>query len=108
MNEEWNFEEKTSRPIYVTLALITLFIAGVAVWCFAYPVEKYSLLFWIGVGLLILPLGCLAEGLGNLGFEAKFIKRWPRFLRITFGVLWGIFCLVVLFSLLGALSAMVA
>lgn len=108
MNEEWSFEEKSSRPIYVTLGLILSFFLGVALWAFTYPLEKYSLVFWLGIALLILPIWCLAEGLGNLGLEARFIKRWPHSLRITFGVLWGIFCLVVLFSLLGALSSMVA
>jgi hypothetical protein len=106
MNEEWNFEEKSSRSIKATVILIVSFVIGVSVWAYFFPVITYSAVFWVGIVLMGLPLYCAAEGLGNLGLDRKFLKNWPRFLRLTYGVIWVLICMAICIAVIGVLSSM--
>ncbi len=56
---------------------------------------------------MAIPVYVAAESLGSFGLGASFVKRLPRSVRIIFGVLWVLICLLVISVVLGLLSSMV-
>ena len=106
MNEEWNFEEKSSRSAKALILLIVSFVIGLAIWACFFPVVTYSAIFWVGAVLMGLPFYCAAEGLGSFGLERKFLKNWPRFLRLFYGVVWVLICMAICILFIGVLSSM--
>jgi hypothetical protein len=106
MNEEWNFEEKSSRSNKAVAVLIISFLIGLTLWAYFFPVVIYSGIFWVGAVLMGFPVYCAGEGLGSFGLDRKCIKSWPRFLRIIYGVIWVFLCMVIFIVIIGALSSM--
>jgi len=107
MNEEWNFEDKSKRPLKVSAFLVLSFILGFALWAYFYPVTSFSALFWVGAILLGFPIYIAAEGLGSLGLNANWLKNKSRFLRISFAVFWVLICMALFALLIGLLSSLV-
>jgi len=107
MNEQWSFEDKSKRPLKVSVFLVLSFILGFALWAYFYPVISYSALFWVGAILMGFPIYVAAEGMGNLGLNAKWLKNRSRFLRISFAVLWVLICMALFVLLIGLLSSLV-
>jgi len=106
MNEEWNFEEKSSRSIKALALLIVSFVIGLAIWAYFFPVITYSAVFWVGAVLMSLPLYCAVEGLGSFGLDRKFVKNWPILFRLFYGVVWVLICMAICISVVVALSSM--
>ncbi len=106
MNEEWNLEGKSSRSIKAVVLLILAFMIGLAVWVYFFPIITYSPVFWLGAVLMGLPLYCAAEGLGSFGLDREFLNKFPRFLRIIYGVIWVLVCMAICIVVVCALSSM--
>ncbi len=94
------------RPVKATALLVLSFALGFALWAYFYPVTTGSTIFWIGAVLMGVPIYCVAEGMGSLVLNAKYLNKWPRFLRISFGVVWGLSCIAVLGLVIFLLSSM--
>lgn len=107
MSEEWSFEEKSKRPLKVSVLLVFSFILGFALWAYFYPVTSSSALFWVGVILMGFPIYVAAEGMGSLGLNARWLQNRSRFLRLSFAVFWVIFCMAVFGLLISLLSSLV-
>lgn len=107
MREEWSFVEKSKRPLTVSVLLVFSFIFGFALWAYFYPVSSESALFWVGVILMGFPLYIAAEGMGSLGLNARWLQNRSRLLRLSFAVLWVIFCMAIFSLIIGLISSLV-
>lgn len=89
------------------IVLFSMFISGLALWFLLYPIKQYSIEFWTGVVLMIIPGLVAAESLGSLGLSADGVKKLPKVIRLIFGVFWVLLCLFIFGSVFGLLSSLV-
>lgn len=107
MENEIIFNERPKNPKIAITVLVVMFVAGVLLWLLQAPVVNGSSIFWVGVVLMAIPGYVAAESLGSLGLGANFVKKLPKGVRIIFGVLWVLVCLLIFSLVLAFLSSMV-
>lgn len=107
MEREVIFNERPKNSKIAIAVLVVMFIAGFMLWLLLAPVESGSVVFWSGAVLMAIPGYVAAESLGSLGLGAKFVKKIPKAVRIIFGVLWVLVCLLIISLVLAFLSSMV-
>jgi len=107
MESEIIFSERPKNSKVAITVLVAMFVAGFLLWLLLAPVVNGSIVFWGGVALMAIPGYVAAESLGSLGLGANFVKKLPKALRIVFGVLWVLACLLIFSSVLAFLSSMV-
>jgi hypothetical protein len=54
-----------------------------------------------------LPALVFAEGLGSFGLNAQWLKKTPKFIRLSFGVFWVLICMAIFSLIIGLLTSMV-
>lgn len=101
------FSKNQKTSTLVVTVLVMMFIAGFFLWLILAPVVNGSFVFWSGIVLMVIPGFIAAESLGSLGLDSNFTKKMPKTLRIIFGVLWVIICLLLFSLVLAFLSSMV-
>ncbi len=101
------FSEPPKSSKVAISVLVVMFIAGFLLWLLLAPVVNGSIVFWSGVVLMAIPGYVAAESLGSLGLGANFVKKLPKAVRIIFGVLWVLICLLIFSLVLAFLSSMV-
>lgn len=84
-----------------------MFIIGLLAWIISYPVVKGSVIFWFGIVMMGLPLYIAIESIGELGLFNNYVENASSFIRITLGVLWGLFCFLCFSAVIFLLSLLV-
>jgi len=107
MENEIILNERPQNSKVAITVLVAMFVAGFLLWLLQAPVVNGSIVFWGGVVLMAIPGYVAAESLGSLGLGADFVKKLPRSVRVLFGVLWVLICLLIVSVVLAFLSSMV-
>ena len=102
----FNKETKSSRAAIAILS--GMFIGGFILWFYLSPIEKGSVVYWLGFVLMAIPGYVALESFGAFGLNAKFVKNLPRFVRIVFGVFWVLICLLIFSLALILLSSLLS
>lgn len=107
MENETILSEPSENSKVVITVLVAMFVVGLLLWLFQAPVASGSFVFWSGAVLMAIPGYVAAESLGSLGLGANFAKKLPKAVRIIFGVLWLLICLLIFSLVLAFLSSMI-
>jgi len=103
---EWSDDSKAKNRKSIIFIWLSFFF-GVVVWLIGFPVYQNTFVFWIGIVLIGLPLVIFSEAIGNFGLSNRYVSRWPKILRIFFGVFWVLLCWLVFILLISFLSTIV-
>lgn len=93
--------------IFVVGALVFSFIIGLCLWVFYSPIVMWSMIFWIGLVTMGIPIYIALESFGELGLSRQFVKRLPRSIRIIYGVIWVLIGMVIFLLIVAILSELI-
>jgi len=86
---EWSDDSKAKNRKSIIFIWLSFFF-GVVVWLIGFPVYQNTF-----------------EAIGNFGLSNRYVSRWPKILRIFFGVFWVLLCWLVFILLISFLSTIV-